>query len=281
MRETTPSTDRLLLWKMILWYIIIGRRQKEEEKIDENHESVFKAVSKCSFVGSKQLKLAISKQSWCGRLQQDRPSQGCCWGKIQFYANMINLDARCKKAKALFWQKPFNGDIFQATLVVMARAVEVRKAGSGMHPVVMQVDISKLDQNYSWPPYFLAGGGALQGLPLHDSLSSPTCSSLPIFFSPLITLSPPPSPLLYSPASCSRSALPTTLGHYQLDGQFQAVPDSAAQDGEEGHLGKGQEAHLPYLWWVNLTSLSHFLFFTFPLYSSDENYVRKKSCWPF
>ena len=62
---------------------------------------------------------------------------------------MINLDARCKQAKALFWQKPFNGDIFQATLVVMARAVEVRKAGSGMHPVVMQVDISKLDQIYS------------------------------------------------------------------------------------------------------------------------------------
>ena len=35
---------------------------------------------------------------------------------------------------------PFQSDIFQATVVVMARAVEVREAGGGMHPVVMQVD---------------------------------------------------------------------------------------------------------------------------------------------
>ena len=34
---------------------------------------------------------------------------------------------------------PFHSEIFQATMVVMARAVEVREAGGGMHPVVMQV----------------------------------------------------------------------------------------------------------------------------------------------
>ena len=33
----------------------------------------------------------------------------------------------------------FHPDIFQASLVVMAKAVEVRKASGGMHQVVMQV----------------------------------------------------------------------------------------------------------------------------------------------
>ena len=44
----------------------------------------------------------------------------------------------CQRVKGK--KKPFHSDIFQATMVVMARAVEVREAGGGMHPVVMQVD---------------------------------------------------------------------------------------------------------------------------------------------
>ena len=95
----------------------------------------------------------------------------------------------------------------------------------------------------------LSGWGALQGLPFNDTISSPTCSSLPFF-----TLLKPPSSLLHTTGSFSRSPLPPTVGHQKLFGQLQAVPHCTPEDGEEGHPGEGQETNLPILWWVNSKS---------------------------
>ena len=143
----------------------------------------------------------------------------------------------------------------QATMVVMATAVEVRKAGGGMHPVVMQVNSINLDTFLARftkllsLKLILSGWGALQGLPFNYTISSPTCSSLPFF-----TLLKPPSSLLHTTGSFSRSPLPPPVGHQKLFGQLQAVPHCAPEDGEEGHPGEGQETNLPILWWVNSKS---------------------------
>ena len=142
----------------------------------------------------------------------------------------------------------------------MARAVEVRKATRGMYPTVMQVRFRFLFNVYITLPHvtdcvcapmFSQGGGPLQGFCLWNALSTPTSPILPFFFN-LTTISPQPSALMCRPSTSSRSPISLDVGHQLLgDGeQVQALPDVATQAGGEGDSGKGQEAHMPLLWWV-------------------------------
>ena len=118
---------------------------------------------------------------------------------------------------------------------------------------------------------FSQGGGPLQGFCLWNALSTPTSPTLTFFFFffNLTTISPQPPALMFRPSTSSRSPISLDVGHQLLgDGeQVQALPDVATQAGGEGHSGKGQEAHMPLLWWVG----SNFLWII-----GTRNAIRRK-----